>query len=127
MLDILRNWFRKPFNKPKKPSGWSTAEANAFDAMLGGFEETIVALKATTCIPEPGDQAPIWRPKPYINASAVSPDFKIDMYTGDVELQHRYVPIDGGLVSESRAIYRDRAGKIERTTEWEALSRITWS
>lgn len=118
MLNLLRNWFRKP----KKPSGWTAEEASAFDAMLGGFEETIVALKATTRMPEPGDKAQIWRPRPYIDASAASPDCKIDVWMGDVELEQRYVgQHDGTAICETRQIWRDRAGKIQRTTEWKDL------
>lgn len=48
--------------------------------------------------------------------------YMVDVHFGAVEVQSRWVTAaDGWIESESRAIYRDRRGNIERITPWQPL------
>jgi hypothetical protein len=44
--------------------------------------------------------------------------FKIDIWYGTVELQQRPVCDARGFGYESRSVWRDRAGLVQKTSEW---------
>ena len=45
-------------------------------------------------------------------------EFKIDIWYGTVELQQRPVVEARGFGYESRSVWRDRAGWVQKTSDW---------
>lgn len=53
-------------------------------------------------------------------------DLVVQIAFGTAEPQTRNVPDGLGMITESRCVYRDRLGCIERVTPWERLSRMAF-